>query len=502
MLYCSTRNGEKLYSAAEAILQGLASDGGLFVPAQIPVISHLETRPDQDYKSRAAALMLPYLTGFNFDEIQRYCFAAYQSDRFDHQAVAPLHRLSDRLFSLELWHGPTSAFKDLALQLLPHLMKGAAAIKEETCEWVILTATSGDTGKAALEGFRDIPGTRVIVFYPTDGVSEIQKRQMITQEGNNVHVVAIRGNFDQAQSGVKEIFTDRILAAELAARGYRLSSANSINWGRLVPQIAYYYWAYLRLLQDGEIRPGEKIDFVVPTGNFGNILAGYYARRMGLPLRRLVCASNLNNVLVDFMHTGAYNRNRPFHCTLSPSMDILVSSNLERLLFELCGRDPYSVQSWMSQLSERGTYQVDAVTLAAMQELFWAGFATEEETLTAIGRSWREDRYLIDPHTAVARVVYDKYISAVGDSAKTVLISTASPYKFNAGVAQAVLGTDNTAGLSEFALLDRLSRYTGLPVPPALAKLKDQPVRHNLIIGCEEMKQAVLDFMTILNPES
>ena len=495
MLYCSTRNGEKLYSAAEAILQGLAPDGGLFVPAQIPVISRLETRPDQDYESRAAALMQPYLTGFGLNEIQGYCFAAYQSGRFDHPAVAPLHRLSDRLFFLELWHGPTSAFKDLALQLLPHLMKGAAALNEETFEWVILTATSGDTGKAALEGFRDIPGTRVIVFYPADGVSEIQKRQMITQEGNNVHVAAIRGNFDQAQSGVKEIFADRKLAAELADRGYRLSSANSINWGRLVPQIAYYYWAYLNLLRDGEIRPGEKIDFVVPTGNFGNILAGYYARRMGLPLRRLVCASNLNNVLADFIHTGTYNRNRPFHCTLSPSMDILISSNLERLLFELCGRDPDRVQGWMRQLSEQGTYQVDTDTLAALQELFWAGFATEEETLAAIGRSWREHRYLIDPHTAVARVVCDKYISAVGDSAKTVIVSTASPYKFNAGVARAILGIDNTAGLSEFALLDLLSRYTGLPVPPALAGLKDQPARHNLIIGCDEMKRAMLDFL-------
>ena len=495
MRYTGTRNNERTYSAAEVILQGLAPDGGLFVPADIPKTGLLEPPAGLSYSRRAAALMLPYLTGFCEEEIRDWCAAAYDSGRFSHPDRAPLYRLTEKLSFLELWHGPTCAFKDMALQILPHLMKGAAAKAGETAQFVILTATSGDTGKAALEGFRDIPGTRVIVFYPLDGVSEMQKRQMITQEGGNVHVAAIRGNFDDAQDGVKAIFSDRELAKELANRGYRLSSANSINWGRLIPQIAYYFSAYLELLRGGDIRPGAQIDFVVPTGNFGNILAGFYARRMGLPVRRLICASNRNNVLSDFIHTGRYDRNRPFHCTLSPSMDILISSNLERLLFELCGRSPSTVREWMRQLSETGTYRVDPGTHRTIREIFWAGFATEEETIAAIGRTYREHRYLIDPHTAVAQVVYGKYAAAEGESSKAVILSTASPFKFNSGVARAVMKPEETAGLSEFAFLKRLSALTGRPVPAALDGLYHKPVRHQLVVHRDQMTQAVLNFL-------
>ncbi|HOL18228.1 MAG TPA: threonine synthase, partial [Bacillota bacterium] len=304
MLYRSTRNSNSRYSAAEVILQGLAPDGGLFTPVEIPLFTQWESLLELSYSGRAAALMQPYLDGFSEEEINAFCTAAYDSGRFDHPSVAPLRRLTKSLFFLELWHGPTCAFKDMALQILPHLMRGAAAKNRDTAQRLILTATSGDTGKAALEGFRDIPGTRIVVFYPVDGVSEIQKKQMVTQEGSNVHVIAIRGNFDAAQSGVKEIFADGELAAALAARGYKFSSANSINWGRLVPQIAYYFSAYLDLVREREIRAGEPVDFVVPTGNFGNILAGFYARQMGLPLRKLICASNENNVLTDFINSG------------------------------------------------------------------------------------------------------------------------------------------------------------------------------------------------------
>ncbi len=495
MLYCSTRNGEKLYSAAEAILQGLAPDGGLFVPAESVVLNKLEALLNQDYAGRAAALMLPYLTGFTEGEVIGYSTAAYNSGRFDHPAAAPLYRLTDNVFYLELWHGPTCAFKDMALQLLPHLLKGAAAKTGETAEIVILTATSGDTGKAALEGFRDIPGTRVIVFYPAEGVSETQKQQMITQEGENVHVCAIEGNFDAAQNGVKAIFADRELKAGLASKGYKLSSANSINWGRLIPQIAYYYSAYLDLIRDHAVRPGEPINFVVPTGNFGNILAGFYARRMGLPVHRLICASNRNNILTDFINTGRYDRNRPFHCTISPSMDILVSSNLERLLFELCGRDSRRIRDWMGQLKGKGSYQVNPATHAAVQELFFAGFASDDETTEAIGRTYREHRYLIDPHTAVARVVYEKYRAATGDSSKAVIIATASPYKFNAHVARAVLDPAQAAGNSEYVLLELLSQFTGRPIPQALIGLKDRTARHELKINPNKMREAVLSFL-------
>ncbi len=496
MLYRSTRNDKKNnYSAAEVILQGLAPDGGLFTPVEIPQFKQWESLLELSYSRRAAALMQPYLDSFSEKEINAFCTAAYDSGRFGHPSVAPLRRITKNLFFLELWHGPTCAFKDMALQILPHLVRGAAAKNRDTAQRLILTATSGDTGKAALEGFRDIPGTRIVVFFPVDGVSEIQKMQMITQEGSNVHVIAIRGNFDAAQGGVKEIFADGELTAELAARGYRLSSANSINWGRLVPQIAYYFSAYLDLVREREIRAGEPVDFVVPTGNFGNILAGFYARQMGLPLRKLICASNENNVLTDFINTGCYDRNRTFHCTISPSMDILVSSNLERLLFELCGRDPQKVKGWMEQLNKTGRYRIDPQTHKAIKDFFDAGYATEEETYTAISRTYREHNYLIDPHTAVARAVYDKIYGDAGSEVKTVIVSTASPFKFNASVALAVLGRDRVAGHSEFELLELLSKATGAAVPPGLSGLESRAVRHPMVIRREQMKETLLGLL-------
>ena len=495
MRYHSTRGGSDSFYAAEVIKLGLAPDGGLFVPAETATLESLDRLVRATYPARAAAVMKPFLDDFTASEIEHFARTAYSAERFDHPAVAPLHKVDDRLFFLELWHGPTCAFKDLALQIMPYLMRGAMEKTAEKAVIAVLVATSGDTGKAALEGFRDVPGTRIVVFYPEQGVSEVQKRQMITQAGNNVGVAAVRGNFDDVQAGVKAIFSDRAAARELAARGYKLSSANSINWGRLVPQIAYYFSAYLDLLRDGEISPGEKINFVVPTGNFGNILAGFYARRMGLPVRRLVCASNVNNVLAGFINTGVYDRNRPFVRTISPSMDILVSSNLERLLFELTGHDAGRVRNWMLQLRESGRYRVDPGTARAVAELFWSDFADDTETTAAIRDTFRESGYLIDPHTAVGKVVCGKYRAATGDRAKTVIISTASPFKFNQSVARSLLEPVVLAGRSEFELLKLLSRSTGQKIPPALTDLEQRPVLHDTVLERERMKAKVLDFL-------
>lgn len=496
MRYCSTRGKTELCSAAETIIQGPAPDGGLFVPAQAVTLPDLEKLAGASYRERASAVLESFLGGFSAPEIGRFTRSAYgEGARFSHPAVAPLHKAGDDLYFLELWHGPTGAFKDMALQLLPHLLRGAAAKTGEKAVLAVLTATSGDTGKAALEGFRDVPGTRVLVFYPERGVSEVQRRQMVTQEGENVSVAAVRGNFDEAQSGVKEIFADRAARRRLAARGYRLTSANSINWGRLAPQVAYYVSAYLDLRRGGVIGPGEEINFVVPTGNFGNILACFYARRAGLPVHRLICASNTNNVLTGFIRTGVYDRNRPLTPTSSPSMDILLSSNLERLLFELSGHDSFRVRRWMEELGTSGRYRVDTDTARAVGELFWADYAGEEETAAAIRGTYREAGYLIDPHTAVARAVYDKYRAATRDPAKAVIVATASPFKFNRSVARALWGEEQVLGRSEFDLLELLSSTTGLEVPPALAGLEHKPVRHESVIDRAEMKEFVLRFL-------
>ena len=480
MLYESTRGQAEKVSAAEAIKQGLAPDGGLFVPETGITLfpDDLKAMAGMTYQEKAVFVLKPFLSDFSEEEIAACVNAAYGRPKFDSEEVAPLVHLKDQLYLLELWHGPTAAFKDMALQILPHLL--TLSVRKTGCEdeMVILVATSGDTGKAALEGFRDVPGTRIIVFYPDEGVSEVQKRQMITQEGSNVGVVAVAGNFDDTQSGVKAIFSDRGFNARLAERRFQLSSANSINWGRLVPQIVYYIAAYVKLQEQGAIKPGEKINVVVPTGNFGNILAAFYARQMGVPIKKLICAANANHVLTDFIQTGIYDRRRPFFKTISPSMDILISSNLERLLYDLTDRDAERVRGWMEQLSREGWYAVDAETLSRLQEAFWSGFASDEETLAAIAATCRETGYVLDTHTAVAKWVYDRYLELTGDTAVTVIASTASPFKFSASVVKALLGEERVKGQDEFRLLQLLAEEFCLPVPAGLQGLEQKPVLH------------------------
>ncbi|MEW5763116.1 MAG: threonine synthase [Bacillota bacterium] len=497
MEYESTRGGARGLSSAAAIWQGMAPDGGLFVPSERVRVGEetLARLTFAGYRERAAAILGLFLTDFTPAEIRACVAAAYTPEKFSSPAVAPVHKVREGLYFLELWHGPTCAFKDMALQLLPHLLTRAARKLGRNEEIVILVATSGDTGKAALEGFRDVPGTRIIVFYPEDGVSEIQRLQMVTQEGKNTAVIAVRGNFDDAQAGVKAIFDDPDFREELRGRGYTLSSANSINWGRLVPQIVYYFSAYLDLCREGEIKRGEPVNFVVPTGNFGNILAAYYARQMGLPVKRLICAANANNVLVDFIRTGVYDRERPFHKTLSPSMDILVSSNLERLLYDVTGRDAARVRSWMAELKAQGRYRVDPATHAAVGEVFWADFADDAATLATIRATFEEFGYVIDTHTAVGRAVYEKY-AAGGDRTKTVIAATASPFKFNASVARALCGDGAVTGKSEFELLELLRSVSGMPVPAALRNLERRPVRHRTVVERDGMAGAVRRLLT------
>ena len=497
MDYYSTRGIDKLYTAAEVIMTGLAPDGGLFIPASPWPPVPLKDLAGMSYTALAAAMIHPFLKQFSKAEVESLVQEAYGGTSFDHPDIAPLHRLTDSLYFLELWHGPTCAFKDLALQFLPHLLRKAAEKTGEDTTAVILTATSGDTGKAALEGFSDVPGTAVIVFYPLEGVSEIQRRQMITQKGKNVHVVAVRGNFDHTQAGVKELLAEGSLKHKMSSRGLKFSSANSINWGRLLPQMVYYFSAYLDLRRSGELKPGEKVNFVVPTGNFGNILAGFYASRMGLPVHRLICAANRNHVLTDFFREGRYNRNRPFFRTLSPSMDILVSSNLERLLFELGGRDPSRIRAWMNRLLESGSYRLDAALQKTLTALFWSHYATDDETLAAIGKTYREHRYLLDPHTAVARAVYEKYRAATGDRVKTIIVSTASPFKFAESVARALLPPAQFAGRTALEIAPLLAKTTGLDLPTPLLDLASRPVRHDTVIERSAMRTEVLDHLNL-----
>ncbi|MFZ5899539.1 MAG: threonine synthase [Bacillota bacterium] len=504
MLYESTRGGQKGLSSAEAIKQGIAGDGGLFVPDSRVRFSleQIAAMAGMNYQERAVTVLTPYLTDFTEGEIGECVVNAYREPKFDTPAIAPLVRTAGGDCYLELWHGPTLAFKDMALQILPHLLQRSMAKTGEPFDIVILVATSGDTGKAALEGFRDVPKTRIIVFFPNEGVSEVQKLQMITQEGTNVGVFAVRGNFDDAQTGVKAIFTDPETVKKLAEHNFKFSSANSINWGRLVPQIAYYFSAYADLIKGGEIAPGEEINFVVPTGNFGNILAGFYARRMGLPVRRLICAANANNVLTDFIRTGTYDKNRKFEKTISPSMDILVSSNLERLLYELTGHDAGKVSGWMSDLRGKGRYDVDKDTRDKITELFWSDWASDDETLKTIRKVYEDTGYVLDTHTAVGKAVYEWYKEETGDKTRTVIVSTASPFKFNASVAQAILGKAATAGKSEFELLSMLAEATGLAIPPALRDLNKKPVLHPRVVEPEEMRDAVVEMLTGQNWEA
>ena len=490
MYYKSTRNSSVNVTSAQAIAQGISKDGGLFVPSEIPQITleDVKTLGDMTYAQRAFFVFSKYLTDFTEAEI-KYCVeSAYNTKNFDSDNIAELAHLFDGTYMLELWHGPTCAFKDMALQILPYLLTTSAKRLELNKKIVILVATSGDTGKAALEGFKDVPDTEILVFYPDDGVSAMQKKQMTTQEGKNVNVCAIKGNFDDAQNGVKAIFTNEEIAAELEKNGMMFSSANSINWGRLAPQIIYYISSYAQLVKDGEIALGDKINIVVPTGNFGNILAGYYAKKMGIPVNKLICASNANNVLTDFLTTGVYNRNRPFHATISPSMDILISSNLERLLYHISGEDDGQIREWFGALASEGKYEVTDEVKAVLKEEFYAGCCDDTETKACIKDIYNKYSYTCDTHTAVAVKVYNDYKAATGDETKTIIASTASPYKFSGSVLEAIeINTDS----DEFELVEKLAEASKIPVPASLAELKNKDIRFEEIIDKTEMKEFV-----------
>ena len=494
MNYYSTRDRELRISGAGAVKMGLSRDGGLLTPESIPQIDRafLEGLVNARYQTRAAKVMALYLTDYTEKELAAFAENAYGPDKFDTEAVAPVRCLDENTCCLELWHGPTSAFKDMALQMLPQLLSAALEKTGEDKTACILVATSGDTGKAAMEGFADVPRTKILVFYPKDGVSKVQEAQMVTQEGENVGVCAVVGNFDDAQAGVKRIFSDAAIREALAERGYFLSSANSINWGRVLPQVVYYISAYCDLLRDGKIEMGQKINFCVPTGNFGDILAAYYAKRMGLPVGKLICASNRNDVLTDFLRTGVYDRNRPFHTTMSPSMDILVSSNLERLLFDLSGEDDKEVSGYMEALAKEGRYEVSPSVKAALQEEFWGGFCDEAGTSAAIAAYNKERGYLMDTHTAVAASVMEQYRQATGDTAMTVFVSTASPYKFCDHVLRAVGEEPRGDGVE---LLDQLHEVSGVAVPRRLAALRGKERRFDLTAEKAGMDGVVLDFL-------
>ncbi|MDL2280795.1 threonine synthase [Selenomonadales bacterium OttesenSCG-928-I06] len=509
MQYLSTRGYKDKFSAAAAIEKGIAQDGGLFVPEYIPTFAKEELQGLilSSYEDRAVAVLKKYLTDYTEEELREAAKEAYKKNDLNNNVVgfsseepAPLVKLkSDKavlkdLHILELFHGPTSAFKDMALQILPHLLTKALEKTGEKSDVVILVATSGDTGKAALEGFRDVERIKIIVFYPEEGVSDIQKLQMLTQEGNNVEVIAVRGNFDDAQNGVKEIFTSEDFNQELLTKGYKLSSANSINWGRLVPQIVYYFSAYLDLVKNKEIELGEKVNFSVPTGNFGNILALYYAKLMGLPVGKLICASNKNNILTDFLKTGVYDRNRHFYKTYSPSMDILISSNLERLLYQITKEDTSKVAELMESLKTEGKYAVEPEYLKKIQEDFFPSWADDEKTLEVIEEEFADSGYPLDPHTAVAFNAAKEYRKATADFAPLVVVSTASPYKFSDTVLNALDKNkyEELKTTSEFAILKALFAKIKMPVPFGLANLENQNILHKKVCNKEEMKEFVL----------
>ena len=490
MKYVSTRDRMRTYTAAEAIVKGISDDGGLIVPSSFPVLDEakFDALLGMDYPERAASVLSEYLDGFSFEELHDYANRAYS--RFDGDDPCPLVKVDDGLFMLELWHGPTYAFKDMALTLLPYLMVASKRKLGDESKTLILVATSGDTGKAALEGFRDVEGTEIVVFYPVDGVSAMQKRQMITQQGENVHVAGIKGNFDDAQTAVKRVFTDAEVIAKLKEHGIEMSSANSINWGRLAPQIAYYISAYCDLVNAGEISRGEKINFVVPTGNFGNILAGYYAYRMGLPVHKLIVASNANNILSDFFNTGKYDVNRKFFKTMSPSMDILVSSNLERLIFEVTGRDSAKVRKIYEDLKKDGRFELDMSELDL--DVFEAGWADEEDTREAMFNFFDLDDVVLDPHTAVAASVYSEYADETEDETTSVIVSTASPYKFACDVYNAIAGAKEKD--PDKAVM-KLHAFTAAECPDGILALNSLPVRHTSVIERDGVKQAVYDFV-------
>ena len=493
ILYANTRDASEKVTASQAILNGLAKHGGLYVPTEIPKLDiPVEELAKMSYQETAYAVMSRFLTDFTEEEL-RTCINSAYDKKFDTDVIAPLKE-ADGAYFLELFHGPTIAFKDMALSILPYLMTTAAKKNNVKNEIVILTATSGDTGKAALAGFADVPGTRIIVFYPKHGVSPIQEKQMVTQKGTNTYVVGITGNFDDAQTAVKKMFNDKEMAAELADAGFQFSSANSINIGRLVPQIVYYVYAYATLVRQGKIQAGQEINVVVPTGNFGNILAAFYAKQMGLPVKKLICASNENKVLFDFFSTGTYNRKRDFILTSSPSMDILISSNLERLIYRITGENPDTCAQLMEALSKGGEYTITPEMKAQLAD-FYGNFCTEEETKDAIREVYKASDYVIDTHTAVAAGVYKKYVSETADHLPTVIASTASPYKFTRSVMEA-LGEEHK-DLDDFGLVDALSALSGVPVPRAVEEIRTAPVLHDRVVDAVDMPAAVKDILKI-----
>lgn len=493
ILYKSTRSDNVTITASQAILKGLASDGGLFVPTQLPKLNvSLEELSKMSYKETAYAVMKEFLTDFTEEELKNCIDKAYDS-KFDTEEIAPLVK-AEGAYYLELFHGATIAFKDMALSILPHLLTTSAKKNNVKNEIVILTATSGDTGKAALAGFADVPGTRIVVFYPKGGVSPIQEKQMVTQKGNNTFVVGIKGNFDQAQSGVKAIFGNKELEAEMDKAGFQFSSANSINIGRLVPQVVYYVYAYAKLLANGEITDGEKINVVVPTGNFGNILAAYYAKNMGLPIDKLICASNDNKVLYDFFTTGIYDKNREFILTTSPSMDILISSNLERLIYKIAGNDAAKNKELMTSLTTTGKYDITDDMRAELKD-FYGNYATEKETAEIIKDIYEKTGYIIDTHTAVAAVVSRKYLRDTNDTNKLVIASTASPFKFTRSVMNAINSKYDSMG--DFELVDELSKIGNVKVPNAIEEIRNAKVLHNTVCEVDEMTDVVKKFLNI-----
>lgn len=501
MLYNSTQNKNEVVSSAQAIAQGISKDGGLFVPQQFPEYDEATFKAllKTDYKGRAKKIFSDFLTDFTAEEIDECVNKAYTAQKFGGENPAPLASCNmdgNALNILELWHGPTCAFKDMALQILPHLLTISLKKTYDGKDAVILVATSGDTGKAALEGFKDVDHTKIIVFYPQNGVSPMQKHQMNTQEGKNVKVCAIEGNFDDAQTGVKKIFTTPAVSEKLAEHNMLFSSANSINWGRLLPQIVYYVSAYCDMVNSGKINFGEKINVVVPTGNFGNILASYYASLMGLPVNKFICASNSNNVLTDFIKTGVYDKNRHFYTTMSPSMDILVSSNLERLLYKLSDNSDNYTREWMNSLKTTGKYEVTDEVKSIINDKFYGGYCDDKQTQDTINKLFKENNYLCDTHTAVAVNVYEQYVNETGDKTPTVIASTASPYKFSKSVLQAV-APDVQLPETEFDTVDKLNEITKMPVPAPLAGLKNKTARFSDVTEVNKMQDYVLSALGI-----
>lgn len=493
LFYKSTRDDSVKVTASQAILKGLAPDGGLFVPESIPSFDKsLEELSKMSYKEVAYEVMKLMLDDFTEEELKACIDKAYD-EKFDTDVIAPLVK-ADGAYYLELFHGATIAFKDMALSILPHLLITSAKKNDVHNEIVILTATSGDTGKAALAGFADVKGTRIIVFYPKNGVSPIQEKQMVTQKGDNTYVIGIKGNFDDAQTGVKKIFGDKELEKEMAEAGFQFSSANSINIGRLVPQIVYYVYAYTRLLADGEIKAGDKINAVVPTGNFGNIFAAFYAKHMGLPINKLICASNENKVLYDFFTTGEYDRNREFVLTTSPSMDILISSNLERLIYRIAGNSAKKNSELMESLKNTGKYEITPEMKAQLSD-FYGNYATEAEDAATIKKLYEDTGYVIDTHTAVAATVYEKYKKETGDDTVTVIASTASPYKFTRSVMDAI--DSKYDSMTDFELVDELSKISNVAVPQAIEDIRTAPVLHDTVCEVNEMSSSVKKILGI-----